>query len=77
VTNLLLLVTNLPRFAFDFVITATGARHDRSRRPELSGIAALIATRGERFAPPRSESCLRGCVSSEGWHVQQETSLPG
>ena len=23
------------------------------------------------------EICLSGCVSSEGWHVQQETNLPG
>jgi len=23
------------------------------------------------------ESGTSGCVSSEGWHVQQETSLPG
>jgi hypothetical protein len=23
------------------------------------------------------EICLSGCVSSEGWHVQQETDLPG
>jgi hypothetical protein len=23
------------------------------------------------------ESRLSGCVSSEGWHVQQETNLPG
>ena len=23
------------------------------------------------------EICMSGCVSSEGWHVQQETDLPG
>src|SRR4030088_2057990 len=23
------------------------------------------------------EICMSGCVSSEGWHVQQETNLPG
>ena len=23
------------------------------------------------------KSALSGCVSSEGWHVQQETNLPG
>ena len=23
------------------------------------------------------EICLSGCVSSEGWHVQQEINLPG
>jgi hypothetical protein len=23
------------------------------------------------------EICLSGCVSSECWHVQQETNLPG
>ncbi len=23
------------------------------------------------------EICLSGCVSSEGWHVQQEKGLPG
>ena len=23
------------------------------------------------------EICTSGCVSSEGWHVQQETDLPG
>jgi hypothetical protein len=23
------------------------------------------------------EICLSGCVSSKGWHVQQETNLPG
>jgi len=23
------------------------------------------------------EICLSGCVSSEGWHVQQELDLPG
>jgi hypothetical protein len=23
------------------------------------------------------EICMSGCVSSEGWHVQQEINLPG
>jgi hypothetical protein len=23
------------------------------------------------------EICMSGCVSSKGWHVQQETNLPG
>ena len=23
------------------------------------------------------ENCQSGCVSSEGWHVQQEINLPG
>ena len=23
------------------------------------------------------ETCLSGCASSEGWHVQQEKGLPG
>src|ERR1700704_1040557 len=34
---------------------------------------------GVKFCPRAGcgKICLSGCVSSEGWHVQQETNLPG
>jgi cation diffusion facilitator CzcD-associated flavoprotein CzcO len=47
--------TDRDRFAFDFVIAATGVRNDLSRRPELTGIADLIATWSDRFTPPPEE----------------------
>jgi len=41
--------------SLDFVIAATGVRNDLSRRPELTGIADLIATWSDRFTPPPEE----------------------
>jgi cation diffusion facilitator CzcD-associated flavoprotein CzcO len=48
--------TDHRRFTFDFVIAATGARHDLTARPELSGIAHLIATWADRYTPPPEEA---------------------
>ena len=39
-------------YRFDDVISATGPNVDLSRRPELSVLAPLIATWGDRFDPP-------------------------
>jgi cation diffusion facilitator CzcD-associated flavoprotein CzcO len=47
--------TDRRHFDFDFVIAATGVRYDLSRRPELAGIAPLIALWGDRFVPPPGE----------------------
>jgi hypothetical protein len=49
-------VTNLLRFAFDFVIAATGVRSDLSRRPEPSGIADLM---GRSLHPAAGEGATR------------------
>lgn len=48
--------TDRTRFAFDFVIAATGLRYDLSSRPELTGIAELVATWSDRFTPPPEEA---------------------
>jgi len=44
----------------------------------LLGQAAFRGRNRETFSESRMrEMRLSGCVSSEGWHVQQETNLPG
>jgi hypothetical protein len=47
---------------------------------ECSETADGVARESEGVKSSESrmrEICLSGCVSSEGWHVQQETNLPG
>src|SRR5437879_3295030 len=41
-----------------------------ARRAVGEGVKVLSESR-------MREICMSGCVSSEGWHVQQETNLPG
>src|ERR1019366_9073023 len=48
----------------------------------LSGLLSGSAAFRERSRDVSSgsrmrENCMSGCVSSEGWHVQQEINLPG
>lgn len=33
--------------------------------------------RSRKLEPCELETLTHGCVSSEGWHVQQEINLPG
>ncbi|MGE0725948.1 MAG: FAD/NAD(P)-binding protein [Alphaproteobacteria bacterium] len=40
---------------FDFLIFGTGLAVDLARRPELAGIAPLVATWADRYAPPKGE----------------------
>jgi len=48
--------TDYERFAFDFVICATGMHYGLERRPELTGVADKIALWADRFTPPPDEA---------------------
>ena len=51
----------------------TQGRESVSPAPERVRRPAVNIRGGSRM----QESCTYGCVSSEGWHVQQGTNLPG
>jgi hypothetical protein len=49
------------------------AGHEEPRRALQKSIAAEI----NPSCSAGRDRVMSGCVSSEGWHVQQETNLPG
>ncbi len=66
------------RFEFDFVIAATGVRYDLARRPELAGIADLIATWGDRYTPmPDEAHPALGRLPYLGEHYEFLEKAPG
>ena len=70
--------TDRTRFAFDFVICATGVRYGLEQRPELAGIADLIALWEDRFTPPSEEACPElGRLPYLGRHFELLEKRPG
>ena len=53
------------RDAWPLCLAAQSRRPGRARRLDDAGESRM------------REICMSGCVSSEGWHVQQEANLPG
>ncbi len=65
-------------FELDFLILGTGYRVDPCARPELVGIGDLIATWGDRYAPPadrQDENASRYPYMGEGFEFQEK--IPG
>jgi hypothetical protein len=56
------LTTPAGRYAFDFVIGATGIEVDMTLRPELAAIAPHVATWADRYDPPASAVNARRIV---------------
>lgn len=60
------------------VIAATGTRYDLARRPELSGIAELIATWADRYTPvPEEAHPTLGRLPYLGSHYEFLEKMPG
>src|ERR1700738_1030443 len=70
-----------PRRRWKYAVgTEECSRRGSNKRMECKGRPDWRDAPLTKKAPYKSrmrEICLSGCVSSEGWHVQQETNLPG
>jgi len=70
--------TDRGRFAFDYVICATGVRYGLEQRPELAGIADDIALWSDRYTPAADEAHPElGKLPYLGHHFEFLEKRPG